>query len=159
MDEPDDQRIGVNLNTQKLHCLIVLHDDLGKVLSGKAGGAFFRAFVVEDRKTGKMLCNMRFRYTDGDGWMRLALDANKNHLGMAAKIEYLAGGVEDVMRKGLRVFSAGAEPPREAVVRFYPPDPDDAEKTLAWLIDQDLVETKQVDVHDAGGRKVPIKDA
>jgi hypothetical protein len=49
---PDDDRVGFDLSKQKLHCLIALNDALAPKLSNKAGGAFFRAFVVENRETG-----------------------------------------------------------------------------------------------------------
>jgi hypothetical protein len=66
----EDRRVGINFATQMLRCLIVMNDEIGAAMSGNVGNAFFRAFVVEDRKTGEILMNQRFRYKDGDSWSR-----------------------------------------------------------------------------------------
>jgi hypothetical protein len=145
--EEEDSCVGFNLPKQKLHCLIALNDDLGSALSGHAGTAYFRAFVVEDRKTGEIFVNQRFRYKTGDSWSQLRASKDKQHLSVKEKVEYLAGGIEKVMRMGLEMV-AKRESPKDAVVRFYPPEPDDSEKTLDWLIAQDLVQITEITSED-----------
>jgi hypothetical protein len=151
---PDDDCVGFNLSTQKLHCLIALNDSLAPALSNKAGDAFFRAFVVEDRQTGNVFLNQRFRYKDGDSWMRVRLAKEKQALSLKERIEFLANGIEMVMRTATEVFAGGAQSPKEAVTRFYPPNPDDSRATLDWLVAQDLVEITQVYAPD--GSAIPV---
>jgi hypothetical protein len=150
----DDGRTGFNLNAQKLHCLIVLDDAVGRLLSERAGDAFFRAFVVENRDSGEMMLNFRFRYTDHDSWFRVALDAEKQKLSVAERVEYLAAGIEHTILLGASVFTGGVAAPTEMVHRFCPPDPDNGEATLDWLIAQDLIEVKEIITPD--GRSVPV---
>lgn len=140
----DGTSVGFDLNTQRLHCLIALNDNLALKLSSKAGEAFFRAFIVEDRDTGVVRCTFRFRYTDEDSWFKFKLDKDKAALPLKEKIEYLADAVEGVLRLGSEIFTKGAAPPTEAVVRWYPPEPDDGQKTFDWLIAQDLISIRQV---------------
>jgi len=144
IDQIEEEPIGFNLETQKLHCVIVLDDGIGQKLSDKAGIAFFRAFIVEDRKTGEVLCNERYRYTHEDSWYRLNIGRHGELLNREEKVEYLAHMVETVMRIGLENLTKQAAP-EGVVTRHYPPEPDDSEKTLEWLIAQDLMEIKSID--------------
>ena len=144
MDNSDDKCVGINFKTQKLHCLVVLDDRVGQALSDIAGNAFYRAFVVEERATGEILMNQRFRYVKKDSWQQFRLTAEKRTLPKKKQIEFLAGVAEYTMRTALSLLS-GANPPRDVVVLFYPPDPDDGPKTLEWLIAQDLIQITNVD--------------
>jgi len=150
----DDGCTGFNLNTQKLHCLIVLDDQVAKALSDKAGEAFCRAFVVEERQTGEIKLNFRFRYTSGDSWYRVRLDPEKQKLSREERVEHLAKGFEHVLRMGAGLFAGGIAVPDGVITRFCPPDPDDGMKTLEWLIAQDLVEIKEIVTPE--GHKVPV---
>ena len=47
---------------EKLLCHMVLDDGFAKGLSPIAGSAFWRAFIVQDRKTGVISCKMRWKY-------------------------------------------------------------------------------------------------
>lgn len=152
--EIEDKCVGFRLDTQKLHCLIVMNDTIGKALSHKAGKAYFRAFVVEDRETGEILTNMRFRYVDGDSWMTMRLSPEKQKLSRERRIEYLTHAVEDTMRTGAQVFADGAVPPKDMITCHYPPHPEDAKDTLEWLLAQDLVEITRM--FDAEGREIPV---
>jgi hypothetical protein len=152
--DDDDPRVGINFNTQNLRCLIVLNDRLARVLSDKAGNAYFRAFVVEDRKTGEVFCKQRFRYVDSDAWSQMRLGAGKEHFTLGERVEYFANGVEKVLRTGLAMMAGGNEAPEEAVVRFYPPKPEDHEATMDWLFAQDLIEATKIVTPD--GHEVPV---
>lgn len=136
----EDDCVGFNLETQKLHCLVLLDDDIGKALSSKAGTAFFRAFIVEDRHTGEILTNMRYRYTGHDSWFRMRVGPDRQHLSGDERVQYLAGAVEKSLRTSLANLSGGVPSPPEAVLRFYPPHPEDSQNTIDWLLQQDLVE-------------------
>jgi hypothetical protein len=154
-EEIDDDPIGVNLETQMLRCMIVMNDLIGAAMSKKAGRGFFRAFVVEDRNTGEILLNQRFRYRHKDSWWRVRLGEEQQYLSREEKVEHLAGGIERVMRAASAVMSKGKTAlPRDAIQRFYPPEPEDAHKTLDWLIAQDLLEITEFYAPD--GRKIPM---
>ncbi len=152
--EIEDERIGWRMDTQKLHCLLMVNDRLSEKLSDRAGEAFFRAFVVEDRTTGEVLMNMRFRYKEGDSWMRMTLSEDKSLLSLKEKIEYLADGMEKTQRTALTMMSGGSAPPKEAVLRYYPPDPDSSEKTLDWLMERDLIFVAGL---RSGGVRIPVQ--
>jgi hypothetical protein len=152
-DGVDLDRVGFNLDTQKLHCLLMLHDGLASALSNKAGEAFFRAFVVESRETGEIQMNTRYRYKDGDSWSRIRLKDERRQWPKEKQIEYLLDGMEKVLCISLAHFAEGAEPPEDAILRFYPPNPDDSEATLDWLVAQDLITVTAVRRRrDAGTR-------
>jgi hypothetical protein len=150
--EVDDDRTGFNMNTQKLHCLIVLSDDLAKALSYKAGNAFWRGFVVEDRRTGEVEARFRFRYVDGDSWCKLGLNPDWRNWSLQKKVEHFVNSMEFVLRTAAEMM-AGTTPPGEMVTRFYPPNPDDGRATVEWLIAQDLVEVTEM---WRDGEKLPI---
>jgi hypothetical protein len=57
------------------------------------------------------------------------------------------------MRIGLETL-AGVSSPRDAVLCFYPPHPENSEQTLDWLIEQDLVEVKKLSFD---GQPFPIQ--
>jgi hypothetical protein len=151
--EIDDDTTGFNMETQKLHCLIVLQDSVAKKLSEKAGDAFWRGFITEDRATGEVMAKYRFRYMDGDSWVRIRLNPEKQQWPISDRVEHLAQSMEQVLRLGMEMMSGGHKPPEDIVVCFYPPEPDDSKKTLEWLIAQDLIEVKSVFMN---GKKVPI---
>jgi hypothetical protein len=137
---------GFDLTTQKLLCLVVLDDKIGSVLSNKAGEAFFRAFIVEDRVTGHISMNMRYRYTDGDSWSRVVPDAEKQKWSRAERVAYLQEGLEEILRTALNLFAGGASVPKNAVRCFYPPCPDgDPQLTLDYLLEQDLIYVAKVE--------------
>jgi hypothetical protein len=137
---------GFDLRTQKLLCLILLDDTLASLLSDNAGEGFFRAFIVEDRATGEIVMNQRFRYVDGDSWSRVRLNPERQKLSRAERVTYLQEGIESILRMALFAFSRGAAVPHEAVRCFYPPNPDgDSQLTLDWLIAEDLVYVAKIE--------------
>lgn len=142
MDEADEGTTGFNTSIHKLHCLMVLHDGFAKALSHRADRAFWRGFITEDRRDGKVTARYRFRYVDGDQWCSIALKPNDKTV--KQQVETLAEGMERTLRTGLQFMAGGALPPKDAVKRFYPPHPEDPNATLEWLFAQDLVEVKRI---------------
>jgi hypothetical protein len=155
--QPDagDGATGFNDVTQKLLCLITLDDRIGAALSDRAGTAFFRAFVVEDRKTGDVSARHRFRYTHGDSWYAVTLSPEKQKLSRDEKVGYLAERIESFMQQGCEKL-AGMKPPKKMMERFYPPEPEDGGKTIQWLIEQDLVEVTSITID---GQEIEGADA
>jgi hypothetical protein len=155
MDEPDDNTTGWNMNTQKLHCMVVLSDVVGQKLSHKAGEAFFRAFVVEDRETGEVWCKQRFRYTHGDSWFVMKAGTDTKKLSRDEQVRYFANAVATTMRHGCSVMAGGATVPEGVVECFYPPDPESSAKTLEWLKAQDLLQ--EAKHYGPDGKEIPVR--
>ena len=157
-----DKPVGFNLRTQKLHCLMLIDDALADVLSDKAGEAFWRAFIVEERETGEISANFRFRYTDHDAWFSIHPGEDKQKQPHKQLIEELANGLEKTLRACLFAMSRGKVPAPKwrrfsswaAISRFYPPDPEDGEKTAEYLIQEDLVAAKAY--IDEQGQEIPL---
>lgn len=139
----DDNTTGFNMDTQKLHCLIVLNDQIAEVLSSNAGKAFWRAFITEDRESGEVTAKFRYRYKDSDSWARLLLDPEKQLLPVAERVEYLAMHMKRLLQAAVEIM-VNSPAPEGVVAFFYPPEPDDAQKTLEWLVAQGLVEIAKV---------------
>jgi hypothetical protein len=137
-----DYPVGWMMNEQKLIALVILHDDLASCLSHIAGEAFFRAFIVEDRKTGEISCNLRFRYQGGkDSWFTIQSRAGGAH--RAQRVAELEEGITSVLRDALKAFAGGVEAPAEATRSFFPPDDaGDPQKTIDWLLERDLITVK-----------------
>jgi hypothetical protein len=143
----DDGRVGVNFNTQNLRCLIVLHDQLAKVMSENAGDAFFRAFVVEDRETGEVFVKQRFRYRNGDSWYEMHLTPEQQKLPIDERIQFMVKGIKKVMLQGMEMLGGAhisKSLAKQAIMCFYPPKPEDHKSTMDWLIAQDLIEVKSL---------------
>jgi hypothetical protein len=148
----DENTTGFNMQTQKLHCLMLLDDELGLVMSSKASDSFWRAFIVEDRATGEIQARMRFRYNDGDSWTHIC---PKDPGSVHDRVEKLAAVLEAMMRLALSAAVQGSVPvPEAAVKRFYPPEPGDSQKVLEYLIQQDLVVVKKM--FDPEGKEIPM---
>ena len=124
-----------DVDNEKLLCHILLDDSYAPMLSTRAGPAFFRAFIVENRATGQLSMKFRFKYQDGKrNWFRITpTDGGKTG------IEELRKGV----RSGLKTSAIfmGIPLPEDAVKFFDPPDDGgDGMKTVAWLVERDLIE-------------------
>lgn len=144
-DTIDEPAAGFDTRRHKLLCLIALDDDIASAFSSKAGTAFFRAFIVQERATGDVYMNQRFRYNDGDSWCRIGLSPERQKLSRAERVAFLQEGIERVLQTGLGML-AEAPPPAGVVHSFFPPDPDgDPQNTLQWLIQQDLVEIQKIE--------------
>lgn len=129
---------GWNANEEKLLSLIAIDDSLALRLSPEASDAFFRAFVVEDRKTGKVECRYRMKYRNGQrNWYSFKL---KEDVPKDAAVDKFEEAIKKMMSIAAGVFDV----PDTAVVKCFRP-PDDAgdpDATLQWLVDRDLVEVK-----------------
>lgn len=129
-----------NVNEEKLLCLMLLDDNLAPLMSSDAGPAYFRAFIVENRKTGEVALKLRFRYKRGPRmWTKFA---HKELRGAEAMKEFHAGVVNMLTYAAQGI---GRELPASAIKSFYPPDDQgDAGKTIIWLEMQDLIEIESV---------------
>lgn len=130
-----------NLNEEKMLCLMVLDDSLAKRLSEKAGHAYWRAFILENRTTHRVYAQYRFRYEDDErSWFQIQPREQES---LEVAIARLRCGLEDVIRTGLAVFGVEASMIENAIHCYYPPDDQgDPLKTIVWLEEQDLVEIK-----------------
>jgi hypothetical protein len=133
---------------EKLLCHMVLDDSLGPQVSDIAEGAFFRAFIVQNRKTGLISAKMRWSYKKpkGKSWVELKpTDQNQNDPYMT--VEYLRCGIENVLKTALTAFGINPQKVANAVHCYYPPDDGgDASKTIIWLEERDLIEIERVDI-------------
>jgi hypothetical protein len=160
----DENMVGFNLPKENLRCLVVLSDAIAEAVSDRAGNAFWRGFIVEDRESGEVWAKSRFRYKDHDSWMHIHLNPEQRKLPVKGQVQHIANSFEKVLRGGLAMLAGTAKGLEEAlrndngvpkglVTCHYPPEPEDPNATLDWLIAQDLVEVKQVFV---GGQEIPI---
>lgn len=123
-------------NQEKLLCLIVLDDTFAPRLSSRAGQAFFRAFITEDRSTGAVEVKFRFRYKNPDTrqWYRLGTDKRGEEA-----LRFLHEAVKLMM--DMSAVACGVQIPSEDIHSFYPPDDGgDPGRTFIWLEMQDLME-------------------
>jgi hypothetical protein len=136
-----DGPVGWHSNNQKLIVLMVLDDEVGKAVTlDTAGEAFFRAFIVEDRTTQEISCNFRFRYAKGDSWYSIG---PRPHSSRAERVADLEEGMRFVLRTALGKLVedvGGLEVPDNIITSYFPPDDEgDGMKTIAWLIEKDLM--------------------
>lgn len=128
-----------DLAKEKMRCLMVLDDVVAGRLSCKAGPAYWRAFITEDRTTHLVHAEFRFKYDDGErNWFR---NQPKVQISPEAAIEKLRCEMEDIMKTSFEVFGIDAAATENAIQCYYPPDDGgDPMKTIIWLEQQDLVE-------------------
>lgn len=129
--------IGWKCNDEKLRMLIALTDRDVERLCNRAGQAFFRAFIVENRETGHLMARFRFRYTTGDSWYDV--EPKKQD----GAIEFLRNALTDMI---LTTSAILVIPIKENDLHYYSP-PDDQgnpDHTVAWLLEHDLVELVEI---------------
>ncbi len=129
-----------NCDEEKLLCHIVLVDSMAKKLSERAGPAFFRGFIVEDRATGIISMKYRYRYEDGErNWFSVTPKQQQGP-GTAKELEKsMLAGLREAARRLCIPLPPGS------VVFFYPPDDGgEFERTLEWLQERDLIEIAAV---------------
>jgi hypothetical protein len=134
--------VGWDANKEKLRALITLDDRVAQLLSPLAGDAFYRGFVVEDRKTGKVSAKFRYRYREPKeaSWYTINLD--DEHQGPGA-VEYMIDGLTKTLVLGAKFM--GIPLPATVVEVHRPPDDGgDWGRTLIWLEMKDLVEITEV---------------
>ena len=134
--------VGWESSKQKLLVLVTLDDDVAVALSSNAGEGFFRAFIVEDRKTGEITCNFRFRYKNGDSWYTIGKQRATSRAEVVAELQE---GIEKVITEAIMRLS-GLKPPKNIMHSYYVPDDGgDPEKTLQWLLEKDLVRIAKIE--------------
>lgn len=129
-----------HVNTEKLLSHVVLNDLYATTLSSNAGPAFFRAFIVEERATGRIKMKYRFKYKDGNrNWFALT----HQKIGEDAIKDFEAGLKEMLIQACATLL--GVPLPESAVKFFRPPDDEgDGQRTIVWLIEQDLIEPPEI---------------
>jgi hypothetical protein len=126
-------------NEEKLLALIVLDDGVAARLSDRAGQAFFRAFIVQNRATGRILMRFRFRYTDHDAWFKI----NPKEQGTAR--HHLRENITGMLLEGAKTMGNVISP--LAVEVFEPPDDEgDFDATIRWLDARDLITITRVEL-------------
>jgi hypothetical protein len=124
-----------DVQNEKLLSYVVLNDRYSRMLSSRAGDAFFRAFIVQNRATGQILMKLRFKYRDGE---RSWFEVTPTGRGEAA-VEELRKGVRQVLETSAAI--QGTPLPAGAIEFFDPPDDGGIpERTLDWLLAHDLIE-------------------
>lgn len=125
---------------EKLLSHIVLDDRYAQLLCDGAGDAYFRAFIVEDRKTHKVTLKFRFKYRDDN---RSWYEVTSKDRGEAAAAEFRKNIVY-MLEASAAV--KGMPLPEGAVKVFNPPDDHgDGSNTVKWLADQDLIEIRSIE--------------
>lgn len=132
--------VGFDMSKEKLLCLMALDDSFAEQVTDRAGEAFWRAFIVENRKTGAITANHRFRYKNGDHWYTLTPREQK---GMATR-DSLIESLRKVIGTALLQFT-GFEGNRLIHCHYPPDDGGDTEHTLRWLIEKDLVFVSKIE--------------
>jgi hypothetical protein len=127
----------VDLSANKLICLLLLDDDQAKKME-LPEDAFFRAFILEHRSTGKIHGCYRFKYADRRSWYSL-VPINKAE--RQAAIDYLRTNIEKVIQvAAANLFGATC-----SLREFYPPD-DDPLSTVQWLEEEGLITVEKLKV-------------
>lgn len=129
----------IDFNEMKLHVFMIVDDKLGEKIVGPGVDAYWRGFVIEDRKTGKVSAKYRFKYPDGHkSWDSFSC---KDNIDKKAQIAKLTAGLEDVINIAARAFGLDFR-----VKSFFPPDDGgDCWKTVEWLQKTDFVTITKVD--------------
>ena len=110
-----------------LHMLVV-DDAVAKHLGIEDNRAYLRAFVLRDRETGELHALLRFHQLDGKSWTEVTHEDP----------EYLLAGLRATFTMATKMVAPEIEDP---VKVFTPPRPDlSPDDTVAWLLDQDLIE-------------------
>ena len=120
---------------------MLLDDSFAQKLSVKAAPAFWRAFIVQNRKTGIISAKMRWNYIGkGRSWIEVEPSSQGNPEQM---LEHLRCSLEDIIKTALIVFGVDQHDAENAIHCFYPPDDGgDPAKTIIWLEQHDLIEVR-----------------
>lgn len=131
--------MSVDFSTQKLIAMAVLDDDIGALLSPKAGDTFWRGFLIQERATGEYAFLYRFEYTDEACWVRLTFREQRPSL--EALLEELKQKFGEVILGIARKHLPGLKLAPDAFQWFVVPEADreDSGRTMIWLEMQDLV--------------------
>jgi hypothetical protein len=144
-----------NANEEKLLCHIVLDDDVADELSDRAGPAFFRGFIVQDRASGVVALKYRFRCErpDESFWFHVKPSNQQDEI-----VDRLCCTMLLVLIQGATL--AGKTLPSNAIKFFYPPDDEgDALRTIEWLKEKDLIEITERISEEEARRRGLVPDA
>lgn len=135
--DPRNSPVGWNANAEKLLAMIALDDNIADELSPIAGEAFFRAFIVQDRKTAKVEARWRFRYNNGkDSWF--SIGEPKEPMSPREIVADLTMKLTKMLIMAARMMGTPVAPDRVRV--FEPPDDEGhPQRTIQWLRDMDLI--------------------
>lgn len=125
---------------EKLRCHMVLDDGIGQKLSPRAGPAYFRAFIVEDRETHRISMKFRYKYINPDerNWYRLPTEKTGDE-----GVRFLVAGMRKVLLLAATLLKVGIRP--DHISEHYPPDDNgDWGATVIWLDMHDLIEITEV---------------
>ncbi len=133
--------VGWNANKEKLLTLVVLSDARAEHLSPMVGEAFFRAFIVQDRLSGEVGLNFRFRYKDGkDSWF--SAKPKDGHTPQEQARE-LREAMAEILLTAASAMGVSMSP--LDIEYFDPPDDEgEWERTVQWLLDRDLVHPPKI---------------
>jgi hypothetical protein len=125
--------------------MMVLDDEIGQYFTDHPSKAFWRAYIVEDHVTHRVAVNFRFRYSTRDTWYHL--EPKDQSRGRDGTRDLLIHDMRFMLTEALlRMFAF--EGGGDRVLCFYPPKPEDAEHTMQWLLDQDLIAVVRVEGAD-----------
>jgi hypothetical protein len=127
-----------NTNQEKLLCFVLMDDGAAQRLNVNAGPAYWRAFIVQNRKTGKITAKFRYKYSNGTrNWYEIT-PKPEDQANPEALVARLVASFEDIYSIALSQFGVN---PADVMHAFYPPDDGgDAAKTIDWMKQQDLIE-------------------
>lgn len=144
-----------NASEDKLLCFMLVDDAYASKLSPRAAEAFWRGFIVQNRKTGLVHALIRWHYTTATPgqterkWSNFAPNTQQN-VDMA--VAELRCGIEDMLRKGAEAI--GVHLPPEAIICFYPPDDEgDYKRTIIWLEAKNLIGFRERGTDEPGSSK------
>jgi hypothetical protein len=129
-----------HVGTEKLLSFIVLPDEYAHLLSERAGSAFFRGFIVQDRETNEVTLKYRFKYGDDKrSWYWVTPQSESD------AVEHLESTMQTLITMTAR--HTGIDLPDNVLVCFHPPDDQgDWNHTVAWLLERDLLEITSIEL-------------
>lgn len=121
-------------NKDKLICMLVVDDKLAEAVMGKTVSGYWRGFVMQNRETGEVRGEYRFKYANGDrNWHKITMpsitDPEKAKEKIHESMEQVLNTANELLGLPFRVEA------------FFPPDDGgDPVKTIEWLEKKDLIE-------------------
>jgi hypothetical protein len=133
-----------NTAEEKLLCFMTLDDEVAQKLNVNADSAYWRAFIVQDRKTGEISAKFRYKYRDGNvSWYVVGPRQEQENA-----VERLVEGLKQVHEIACQLFGLQVS---DVVGCFYPPDDGgDPFVAIRWLEAQDLIEVTEVKLPKEG---------
>lgn len=128
----------VDLTTHKLLAMATLDDNFAHLLSDDAAEAFWRGFLLEDRKTGVLSFTFRFSYVEkGRSWTNIEFVTPRASL--EDLIEEIKLKMAMALLSGKAAKAAGMGPEAFRWHEVPVADREDSKRTMIWMEMQDLV--------------------